>query len=282
MLRLTFAIVIALVAFAGNSVLNRLALADGHTGPAAFALLRLVSGAVILAALLLLRSRRQWPQVHVFPAMSLALYAIGFSFAYVSLETGAGALILFGGVQLTLFALALRETGAVPVLRWISAAIAFGGLVVLFWPTQSQVYFDALSAGLMGAAALGWGFYTYFGRSAGDPLAFTASNFIFATPLAGVVFLILPDGMTTWGMMLAICSGAVTSGLGYAIWYYVLPKTETSLAGILQLSVPILAALMGAMWLDEPLTLKFGVAASLVVAGTALALLGPNILSKRR
>lgn len=270
-MRLPMLVIAALIAFAANSLLNRWALLGGDTGPAAFALLRLCSGAVVLAVLVMLQSGQLRLQFRAVPVVALAAYAIGFSFAYITLETGIGALILFGVVQLTLFAIALGQGDQIGRWRWVGTALAFAGLVILLRP-GSDAQIDPIGVGLMIIAAVGWGVYTFMGRGTENPLAETAQNFIFAAPLALGIFLIFPDQMSPVGAGLAILSGAITSGVGYAIWYAVLPKLETSTAAILQLSVPVIAALMGIAVLGEAFTWVFLGATSLVILGTVLAL----------
>jgi len=164
-------------------------------------------------------------------AFMLALYALGFLFAYVTLEAGVGALILFGGVQITMFAGAVVTRETIQANRWAGAAMAFGGLVWLLWP-QGGAAPNGAGARLMLAAAVGWGFYSLIGRKAGDPLRATAVNFTLAAPLGVVVWLLLPDVMSRRGVGLAMMSGMVTSGLGYALWYKVLPGLPAAIAAI--------------------------------------------------
>ena len=265
--RLILLTALTMVAFAANSVLNRAALTDGETGPAAFAAIRLVAGAICLA--LLVSTQRGLPQLwepgRAAKAGSLLVYMLGFSFAYVALDAGVGALILFGGVQITMFAGAVLGGERPPLSRWAGAVIAFGGLIWLLWPGATDAP-DALAALLMAAAALGWGVYSLKGRGALDPLGDTAANFILAAPIALAVWVVLPDGIGTRGIVLAIVSGAVTSGLGYALWYAILPRIEASTAALSQLTVPVIALLGGAALLAEPPTWRL-IAASVVVLG---------------
>lgn len=274
-MRLALLTALTMVAFAANSILNRLALADGAAGPADFAALRLVSGAVMLCMLVALRDpARLRGSASLRGAASLATYMLGFSFAYISLDAGVGALILFGGVQITMFAGALIGGERPHALRWAGAAIALGGLAWLVWPTGA-VRPDPAGVVLMAAAALGWGVYSLIGRASRDPLAATAANFLWAAPAALAVWLIWDDGsgMTGWGALLAVLSGAVTSGLGYALWYSVLPALAASSAALAQLTVPVIAALGGAVLLGEALTARGAVAGALVLGGVALGTL---------
>lgn len=275
---------LAMFAFAANSVLNRLALAEGAVDPASFALLRLASGSLALGVLVLLRGG------HVpitgpkrgFGVASLALYMLGFSFAYVSLDAGTGALLLFGMVQVTMFAGALIAREPVPLARWIGAGVAFAGLAYLLWPTGAG---DVPMGGavVMLLAGLGWGGYSLVGRQAQDPLAATAANFLLATPLALLPLLLtLADlHISTQGILLAVTSGVLTSGLGYALWYGVLPRLPASVAAIAQLTVPVIAMAGGMVFLGEALTLRFVLASLLVLGGVGISLFRRPVLRAR-
>lgn len=280
-MRLFLLAALTMTAFAANSVLNRLALAEGLIGPGAFAALRLGAGALALWALVALR-RGAWPTWRrpgqALQTVALALYMLGFSYAYVTLDAGVGALILFGGVQVTMFAGALLTREVTGANRIAGAALAFGGLAVLLWPAGPVQPLAPAATALMLVAALGWGLYSLAGRRASDPLAATAANFLLATPLALSVLLVWPDTVaaTPPGVALAIVSGVVTSGLGYALWYTVLPRLSASGAGVAQLSVPLIAAAGGFMLLAEVPDLRFWLAAALVLGGVALALWRPR------
>lgn len=262
-----------MVAFAANSLLNRAALEATETGPASFAALRLASGALCLGVLALISgqfsalrpSRALWPR-----AGALGLYMLGFSFAYVTLPSGVGALLLFGGVQITMFALAASAGEKIALARALGAAIAFSGLVVLMAP--GTAHNDWLGAVLMLAAAIGWGAFSFLGRHASAPLSEMAAAFLWCTPLALGLWALRPDGIDSQGAVLAIVSGAVTSGLGYALWYAVLPKLQTSLASVAQLTVPIIAAIAGALFLSETLDARFALSSLLVLGGVLIAL----------
>ena len=262
---------LALIAFAANSLLNRWALLDGITGPTSFAFVRLASGVVFLLLLLWWQTKTVQIKFRPKPAAALALYVIGFSLSYVSLATGIGALILFGGVQMTLFGMALWDRQTISPGRYAGAMISFVGLVYLLWPDGD---FDVSLSGavLMGGAAIGWGVYTWYGRGSQNPIQDTASNFVCATPIALIIYLFLPDSITSTAFALACLSGAMTSGAGYTIWYHVLPHLRATRAAVLQLTVPVIAALMGAVVLAEPLTLKFVISAAMVILGTGLAI----------
>ena len=278
-MRLFLLTTLTMFAFAANSVLNRLALIAGGLDPASFALIRLGSGGLVLAVLVLSRGRRRGGGLGARAlllrprgALALAVYVLGFSFAYVTLGAGVGALILFGVVQITMFLGAVLSREALPARRWLGAAVAFGGLVWLLWPT-SRVAPEPMGALLMGAAGLGWGIYSLIGRCERDALGATAANFLWATPLALAVFLLVPHtGFGRAGVVYALASGIVTSGLGYALWYAVLPRLAASLAAVAQLSVPVIAMAGGMLALGEAPSLRFAVASVLVLGGVALSL----------
>ena len=282
MARLFLLTALTMVAFAANSLLNRAALADGSTGPAAFAALRLVSGALCLAGLLALRdglpklvAPRRW-----IGTGTLALYVLGFSFAYVALDAGVGALILFGCVQVTMFAGAVVTGERPPAARWLGAILAFGGLAWLMWPGADSAP-ALLPSLLMVAAGFGWGLYSLEGRRAGAPLPATGANFICAAPLGLLLWIIVPDALSAEGALLAIISGAVTSGLGYALWYSVLPRLDATVAALAQLTVPVIAVLAGVVFLAEPLTARLVVASAVILGGIAFGLVGQRRMGSK-
>lgn len=269
---------LAMIAFAANSVLNRIALADGLIDPASFAIIRLFSGAAILCLIVLARSGSR-PGL-LTPARGISVgalvaYMLGFSFAYVSLDTGIGALILFGGVQITMFAGAVIMREAVSILKWVGALVAAAGLAWFLWPTP-DAEINLIGAGLMAIAAIGWGVYSLLGRGAKNATAETAANFALAAPLSLLALLSLVPNITFDGVVLACVSGVVTSGLGYALWYAVLPRLASSTAAVAQLSVPIFAALGGVAFMSEDLTLRFVIAALVVLGGIGLSVVKPR------
>lgn len=270
-MRLFLLTALTMLAFAANSVLNRWAVGPGHIGAVEFAVIRLVSGAAMLAALVLWqRGGLAWPgkRGRVAGVLGLSAYLTGFSLAYRGLDAGTGALVLFGTVQVTMFAGALLSREAVPVRRWLGAGLALGGLSLIAAPGAVAL----LPLLLMAAAGVGWGVYSLAGRGAVDPLAATAWNFLLSVPLVLPLGLlagpVAPDGA---GIALAVISGAVTSGLGYALWYAVLPQLGAARAAVAQLTVPMIAALGGAVLLAEAPGLRFWGAAALVLGGVALA-----------
>ncbi|SLN66171.1 EamA-like transporter family protein [Pseudoruegeria aquimaris] len=273
-MRLALLTALTMIAFAGNSILNRQALAGAHVDPASFALIRLASGTAMLALLLALRGGLAPMRRRADPAMvgGLTVYMIGFSFAYLSLDAGAGALILFGVVQVTMFAGALLAREPVSGARWIGAAVAFCGLLLLLWP-GAQAPLSLAGAALMIPAAVGWGLYSLRGRGASDPLGDTARNFLWSTPFALLPLVFTgPLAVDGAGFALAVASGAVTSALGYALWYALLPGLGATRAAVSQLTVPVIAALGGVLLLGEPLTLRFLLSAALVLGGVLLSL----------
>ena len=269
-----------MVAFAGNSILNRLALEAGDMGAGNFALFRVLSGAVMLSILVLMNGQGgvQRPSCRaVGSAGALTVYLLGFSYAYVQIEAGLGALILFGVVQLTMFAGALLLGERVGWLRWLGMALALSGLIYLLLPGQVQVP-PMNGVGLMILAAVGWGIYSLLGRGATAPLPEAAMGFVFSIPLVILTWLLFARGevISGQGVLLAFASGALTSGLGYALWYAILPRLEASVAAIAQLTVPLIAMAGGALFLNEAVTGRFLVSAALILAGILVALKKPG------
>lgn len=280
--RLAALVALTMVAFAANSVLNRMALAGTGTGPAAFAAIRLAAGAAVLGLLALRGGGSGRLRAALAPrnAVALAVYMLGFSFAYVTLDAGIGALLLFGGVQITMFAGSVLVGDRIPPARWTGAGIAFLGLLVLLWPAGATAPPLAGSV-LMLAAAVGWGCYSLLGRGSRDPLGATAGAFLLALAPALVVLAAAPGRVDAAGAALALVSGAVTSGLGYALWYSLLPQLTASIAAVVQLTVPVLAALAGALLLGEAPGLRFVLAATLVLGGVAFAVMVPSARARR-
>lgn len=278
-MRLALLTTLVMVAFAANSLLNRMAVGPGLIGPLELSLVRAAAGAAVLAVLALalrrglpLLSLRRLPG-----ALGLALYLIGFSIAYVQIDAGIGALILFGGVQVTMFAGAVAGREGLPARRWLGAGLALAGLAWLVWPTGAVALPPIASAAML-VAALGWGIYSLTGRRATDPLAETAANFVLAAPLCWLPLLlqpVSPEGplpMTAAGLALAVASGAVTSGLGYALWYAVLPRLAASVSGLVQLSVPVIAMAGGVVLLGEAPSWRMLGAGALTLGGIAWGL----------
>ena len=280
-MRLFLLTALTMLAFAANSVLNRWAVGPGHIGAAEFAMIRLISGAVMLGALVLWRRGGwAWPgwRGRVAGVLGLSAYLIGFSLAYRGLDAGTGALVLFGTVQVTMFLGAVVSREVVPVRRWAGAGLALSGLALIAVPGAAH----GVPLGLMAVAGVGWGLYSLAGRGAADPLAATAWNFLLSVPLVvplGLLAGVAPPDAT--GIALAVVSGAVTSGLGYALWYAVLPRLGAARAAVAQLTVPVIAALGGALLLRELPGPRFWIAAVLVLGGVALASLPCRGLTRR-
>ncbi|TQV69757.1 DMT family transporter [Aliiroseovarius halocynthiae] len=265
-----------MAAFAANSLLNRAGLAEGAIGPAGFALIRVISGAVMLWVLLA-SGRKKLPQrakPDWISAGALATYLLGFSFAYVALDAGLGALVLFAIVQVTMFAGALRIGNPIPALRWGGMIASMLGLAYLVWPSD-DVQLPFLPLVLMAVSAIGWGTYSLIGRRSAEPLQATAWNFIYATPIVAIVTLPLAweEVLSTSGALLAVTSGAITSGLGYALWYRVLPQLTASAGALVQLSVPVIALGAGALFLGEVVDPREITASALVLGGIAFGLI---------
>lgn len=267
---------LALTAFAANSLLARAALADGTSDPGSFTVIRLVSGAAALALLLiwqhdrgtLRRAPGSW-----LSALCLFAYALAFSLAYVRLGAATGALILFASVQGTMLLWSIARRDRPTLAEALGLAVAFGALVYLLLPGLRAP--DLVGSLLMIGSGMAWGAYSLRGRGAVDPLPETAGNFIRAAiiclPLVGITMLY--GHITFYGTALAVISGVIASGLGYAIWYRVLPQLSASLAGTVQLTVPAIAALGAVLFLSEVLTLRLILASACILGGVALATL---------
>jgi len=275
-MRLTLLMLFVLIAFAGNSILTRLALTQTEIGPWSFSLIRFISGAAIL--LVLAKPKASWPAGRWTAAFALCTYGVFFSFAYLQLETGMGALLLFTSVQLTMLAAAFHRGERLSNLQWLGLGLALAGLIYLLSPRIETP--SLIGAGLMIASGIGWGVYSILGKGVklrmNDPVARTAGNFakatiilLLATPL---VFLVLPEAKPNPNSItLAMLSGTVTSGLGYALWYHVLRDITVTTAAISQLSVPVIAAIGGALLVFEPVTLPFALSCGTVLVGVGLA-----------
>jgi drug/metabolite transporter (DMT)-like permease len=264
---------VAMLAFAANSLLCRLALQQGGIDPAGFTGIRLISGAVMLAVILRLRTRQSSPaHADWIAAGMLFAYAALFSFAYVSLPAGTGALILFGAVQLTMFSAGLRSGESFGPIAWLGLALAVAGLVYLVMPGIAAP--PPLGAALMAFAGVAWGVYSLRGRGVADPVAATAGNFARSLPFALVLSLPFIADMhaDATGAALAVASGALTSGIGYVIWYAALRTLPATRAATVQLSVPLIAAFGGVAFLSEAITLRLIMASVAIVGGIALVL----------
>lgn len=264
---------IAMIAFAGNSLLCRAALKDTGIDAASFTTIRLISGAVMLWLIVRLRhgalsSAGNWPS-----ALALFVYAAGFSFAYISLPAATGALLLFGAVQATMIGYGICAGERLQKLQILGLIFALGGLIGLLLPGLSAppLYGSVLMLG----AGVAWGIYSLRGKGAGDPIRVTTGNFLRAVPITVAMSVLMLSGLSldAAGFWYAVASGALASGMGYAIWYTALPALKAINAATIQLSVPIIAALGGVLMLGEPITLRLLLASVAILGGIALVIL---------
>jgi drug/metabolite transporter (DMT)-like permease len=262
----------AMVAFAANSVLARLAFATAGAEPLSYTGIRLAAGAITLALLLALRRQSLRPAGSWTGAAALFGYAILFSIAYILLGAGTGALILFASVQIGILGWAIYKGDRPGAIEWLGFFVAFAGLVYLVSP--GVVAPPPLGALLMLAAGLCWAAYTLIGRGSVSPLADTAGNFIRSSPIAAVMIVAgaMTHGVSPGAALYAVASGALASGIGYAVWYAVLPALSRTRAAIVQLTVPAIAAAGGVVFIGEALSLRLVVATVAIVGGVALAL----------
>lgn len=268
---LAFAVPLVLAGFAANSLLCRAALSGGEADAVSFTALRLATGVAALALLVRLQ-RGAWrvPRPRAGRSAALAVYMLGFSLAYRSLSAGAGALLLFGAVQVTMLGIARAKGEAFPVRKWMGAALAFAGLLVLTLPKASRP--PALAALAMAAAGAAWGVYSLMGRASTEPLADTLASFAGAGLIAAAAFLVpAAHHLSTRGVLLASLSGALASGATYALWYAVLPRLGALRAGVAQLAVPVITAAAATLFLGEVPNLGWFAAAALTLSGIALA-----------
>jgi drug/metabolite transporter (DMT)-like permease len=273
---------LAMMAFAGNSVLCRLALKHSAIDAASFTTIRLISGALVLWLVTRTAQGSRSGAGSWLSALALFAYAAGFSFAYASLPTATGALLLFGAVQATMIGYGLWKGERFRRLQLAGLGLAFAGLVGLLLPGLSA---PPLSGSLlMLGAGAAWGIYSLRGRAAGDPTQVTAGNFLRAVPLAIALSLITLKfpALTTAGIWYAVLSGAVTSGIGYAVWYATLPALKATTAATVQLSVPVIAALGGIAFLGEPVSLRLALASGAILGGIALVVLEKQALGGSR
>ncbi|HIG43686.1 MAG TPA: DMT family transporter [Gammaproteobacteria bacterium] len=273
-IRTSLLTVVAMFAFAANSVLCRLALVDGSIDAVSFTSVRLVAGAIALGLIVWYRGgtiagvTTDWRTV-----LALFVYMIFFSFAYLSLAAGTGALLLFGAVQLTMFMVARREGEAFSVVSWVGFVVAFSGLIYLVLPGITAP--DPFSALLMVVAGIAWGFYSLLGRNVVQPWLATAKNFAYSLPMViGASLLFWQDfNMSSQGLILGIVSGAVTSGCGYVVWYAALSGLTATRAATVQLSVPIIAACAGMLLLSEPASIRLLLASTATIGGITIVLM---------
>lgn len=265
---------LALLAFAGNSLFCRLALKYTSIDAASFTAVRLLSGAAMLWLVVRVRggtlaSRGSWAS-----ALALFTYAAGFSFAYVNLPVATGALLLFGAVQVTMIGVGVWRGERLHGPQLIGFLLALGGLIGLLLPGLTAPPVEP--AALMLGAGVAWGIYSLRGKGAGDPTKVTAGNFLLAAPMALALGLFRTSSLSLdhAGVLYAIASGALASGIGYAIWYAALPALKTTSAAVVQLCVPVITTLGGLAFLREPITLRVMLASGAILGGIALVVLG--------
>ena len=261
---------LAMVAFAGNSLLCRAALKETQVDAATFTAVRIVSGALTLWLIVRLRRGGVAGSGNWVSAFWLFAYAAGFSFAYITLTAATGALLLFGAVQATMMGYALWKGERWKPLQVAGLAAAFAGLAGLLLPGASAP--SPFGAALMILAGISWGIYSLRGRGAGDATRVTAGNFARAVPFAIAVSLAMLERVSIdWmGIGYAIASGAIASGIGYAIWYTALPSLRAGTAATVQLSVPVIAAAGGVLLLGEPITMRLVVCSAAILGGIAV------------
>lgn len=304
--------ILALMAFAANSVLARLALETPAIDPASFTFIRLLSGAVMLFILVLIirpklparpqaakASNKHTQKTSLYEmalnytfevkgswtsGFMLFLYAACFSFAYVNLDTATGALVLFAAVQISMIASSLLAGNRLHISEWIGIMVAFSGFVYLIYPdlntaTASSNLFSLL---LMIIAGVAWGIYTLRGRNSAEPLTDTAFNFLRAISFAGALLILTLSNLhiSNDGILYAVISGAITSGIGYAIWYIALRGLALTAAAVVQLSVPVVAAFGGLVFVDETITVRLMTAAVFILGGIFITIIGRYLAHK--
>lgn len=272
----------ALIAFAANSVLCRLALGSETIDASSFTGIRLISGAFTLFIILSIKgsnseasSKGSWTAGFV-----LFLYAITFSYAYLSVDTGTGALILFGSVQITMIMLSLISGTRLHLIEWSGVIIAFTGFIYLVLPDITTPSVNGFI--LMTVSGMAWGIYTLKGRSSKNPLMDTTYNFLRTIPLVALLAIFTMQNMnySSEGIILALISGAITSGVGYTIWYIALGGLTSTQAAVLQLSVPVIAALGGVLFVSEEITMRLIISAAIVLSGILMVVLGKYHFAK--
>lgn len=274
---------IVLMLFASNSILCRLALLQGSIDAASFTFIRLLSGAIMLWIIVSFRDKHV-PVISVrwITVISLFGYAAPFSFAYLKLSAGTGALILFGAVQVTMIGTHIYQGKRLQLLELLGLLLGFSGLVVLTFPGLTAP--DLFSALLMTIAGISWGVYSLKGRAAHDPLLLTTNNFLLSLLFASPLFLI---EMHRWnislrGFALGVASGALASGVGYALWYSVLRKLDATKAGIIQLLSPVIVAIAGVLLLGEQITFRLLISGMMIVTGVSIAIFSPAMGQKKQ
>jgi drug/metabolite transporter (DMT)-like permease len=273
---------LTMIAFAGNSLLCRAALKHTSIDPASFTAIRLISGAMILWLVVRMRRGSHTGGGNWLSALSLFAYAAGFSFAYISLPASTGALLLFSAVQATMIGYGLWAGERFRRHQLVGLMLALGGLVGLLLPGLSA---PPLSGSiLMLGAGIAWGVYSLRGKGAGDPTSVTAGNFLRAVPFTAALSVVMlqKTSLDYAGFWYAVSSGALASGIGYAVWYTALPALKATSAATVQLSVPVIAALGGIVFLGEPLTLRLVLASAAILGGIAMVIMEKQYAGEAR
>ncbi|MES1964671.1 DMT family transporter [Psychrobacter sp. AH5] len=298
-MKATFYTILALIAFAANSLLCRMALAEGYIDPWSFTILRLVSGALCLGVIMTIHAKRLSShhlskadnkaaisdyQIAVLQdkgswlsSISLVIYALCFSLAYVSLDTGTGALILFAAVQFTMIGWGIYQKERLSLVQWLALGAALVGFIYLMLPSATVP--SLASAIIMAISGIAWGIYSIRGKACISPLRATGFNFIrslVATPLLLIMAISYFEVISLQGIVLATISGAITSGLGYCLWYVAMTLLKSSQAAVVQFCVPVLAAIAGVLFLSEPLTLRFIIATVVILGAVLVFVLNKN------
>jgi drug/metabolite transporter (DMT)-like permease len=274
---------LSLIAFAANSVLCRLALAENPIDAAGFTIIRLLSGAIVLLLIINLSKKdvNKYDKGSWAGGLMLFLYAVAFSFAYVSLDTGTGALILFGAVQITMIFWSVLKGNRLHLFEWAGAIIAFGGFVYLVLPGVTAP--SLIGFILMTTSGIAWGIYSIIGRSLKNPIYDTAYNFIKTIPFIIILLIIFINHIhySFEGILLAIISGGITSGIGYILWYIALGGLTATQAAVVQLLVPVIAAFGGVIFISESVNFRLIISAIFVFGGILLVTYGRNYNKKR-
>jgi drug/metabolite transporter (DMT)-like permease len=269
---------LALIAFAANSVLCRLALGEKTIDAAGFTSVRLLSGALVLFCILKFSNKKNGSSTKGSwsAAFMLFLYAVTFSFAYLTLNTGTGALILFGSVQITMILRSLFSGNRLLPIEWMGVIVAFSGIVYLVLPGVTAPSFTGFS--LMASAGIAWGLYTLKGRGSANPLSDTTYNFLRSVPFMIVLgmFFFQNVHISREGVILAAISGGITSGIGYTLWYIALRGLSATQAAVVQLLVPVIAGFGGIVFISEPISLRLALSALLTLGGILMVILGRN------
>lgn len=272
---------LTMVAFAGNSIFCRLALSTTSIDPASFTTVRLLSGALVLFVLVSLQGKNPRQGWSLISALALFAYAVALSFSYTGLTTATGALLLFGAVQATMIGYGLYRGERLIPWQWLGLLMALAGLVGLLSPGISAP--PMLDSLIMMASGVAWGVYSLRGKGAGDPTLMTAGNFMLAAVMAVILSMAMwsQQQLDVQGVTYAMLSGGLTSGLGYAIWYRVLPWLRATQAATIQLSVPVITAVGGLLFVSEPITWRFTLACAAILGGIALVILPKSTPSEK-